>query len=224
MSPTKQPKLKQACVFCGIRPGVTRDHVPPRKFFPASRRANLVTVPACHECNAESQSDEDYFLTAAMFSYAGKRRDGALVRTERISPMLSQDRGLAIRIAQSFRTGIVSTPRGLILPNRSVLRFDHRRFNRVVAKIVRGTYYRELRVALPGTAPVQVVLLASEDSFDQAANFISELNLGNHCHDGIFSYQFAVVEADPSISVWLLRFYDTIFYTATTGLVLGEAG
>jgi len=49
-----------ACVYCG-RPATTRDHVPPKAIFVELHLSDLVTVPACEDCNNRaSQSDEGF--------------------------------------------------------------------------------------------------------------------------------------------------------------------
>src|SRR5713101_6317270 len=40
----------------------TRDHIPPRGFFPVVPD-NIVTVPACLQCNQSYSKDEEYFRT-----------------------------------------------------------------------------------------------------------------------------------------------------------------
>ncbi len=56
------------CTFCGLKGYVTDDHVPPRCLFSRPRPNNLVTVPACKDCNTrKSSKDDEYFrLTFGM--------------------------------------------------------------------------------------------------------------------------------------------------------------
>ena len=49
------------CVLCSIRPANTVEHLPPRSFFEPPR-PQLITVPACRECNHGSHLDDDYLL------------------------------------------------------------------------------------------------------------------------------------------------------------------
>jgi len=39
---------------------VTREHVPPKSFFPASLRTNLITVPSCLKHNLDNSKDVEY--------------------------------------------------------------------------------------------------------------------------------------------------------------------
>jgi hypothetical protein len=50
------------CVLCSIRQRASVEHVPPRSFFERPYPDNLITVPACLECNHGSHLDDDYVL------------------------------------------------------------------------------------------------------------------------------------------------------------------
>lgn len=53
---------KQSCVLCGKNIATTREHVPPKNLFKKPRPDNLITVPACENCNSGSSKDDEYFL------------------------------------------------------------------------------------------------------------------------------------------------------------------
>jgi hypothetical protein len=47
------------CYTCGAE-ATTREHVPPRSFFPKGRRQNLLTVPSCYVHNHDQSLDIEY--------------------------------------------------------------------------------------------------------------------------------------------------------------------
>jgi len=47
------------CTYCNAS-ATTREHVPPKLFWPKPRPDGLITVPACQACNASFQQDDDY--------------------------------------------------------------------------------------------------------------------------------------------------------------------
>src|SRR5262245_25214355 len=53
-------RLPKACVYCGIRPGTTRDHVVPKCLFPGNLPKVMVTVPSCRSCNEGKAVDDTY--------------------------------------------------------------------------------------------------------------------------------------------------------------------
>lgn len=59
----------EICVYCGQRPGSTRDHVPPRSIFVKPYPKNMSTVPACLECNAKFGKDIDENLKIYLFQF-----------------------------------------------------------------------------------------------------------------------------------------------------------
>jgi hypothetical protein len=51
---------QEQCAYCG-RPATTRDHVPPKKLFTPPLPGNLITVPACDNCNNRASEDDEAF-------------------------------------------------------------------------------------------------------------------------------------------------------------------
>ena len=59
--------ITQTCVLCGFQPATTSEHIPPESFFEAPYPPDLITVPACVDCNNGSERDDENvrtFLTA----------------------------------------------------------------------------------------------------------------------------------------------------------------
>ena len=55
--------MSNICAYCG-KPADTVDHVIPKGLYPESIRSNspqLLTVPACRECNESFSDDEEHF-------------------------------------------------------------------------------------------------------------------------------------------------------------------
>jgi len=54
--------MQPLCVYCVCREATTYDHVPPKVFFPKPR-PQLITVPACDECNHQFSTDDEEFAS-----------------------------------------------------------------------------------------------------------------------------------------------------------------
>ncbi len=52
--------MKASCVYCPSKDAPTRDHIPPRGFFPEKipTNLNIITVPCCERCRKEQKDDE----------------------------------------------------------------------------------------------------------------------------------------------------------------------
>ena len=59
------------CTYCQRRVADTRDHVVPRALFTPPLPKNLVTVPACNECNQRKGEDDDYLRDYLATDFAG---------------------------------------------------------------------------------------------------------------------------------------------------------
>jgi hypothetical protein len=62
----KRRKQKHGpCAFCR-KPASTRDHVPPKGLFGQPLPSNLITVPACRDCNAGAGQDDEVMQEMAV--------------------------------------------------------------------------------------------------------------------------------------------------------------
>src|SRR5260221_14644580 len=77
----------QKCAICATpSETLTRDHVPPRALFGKSPSLNLITVPACAQCNREASCDDEYFRMLAVEWDASRISDpvgvtGSIIRS-----------------------------------------------------------------------------------------------------------------------------------------------
>lgn len=207
----------KTCVYCAENPGVTDDHVPPKSFFPRPRPSNLITVPACIECNSGAGKDEDYFLATFMFSAAGITDAGRALWRERLHRMFLKNVGLKRKMANGFSSAPESTPAGIYVGRRMTLQFDEQRFNSVVRKIVRGLYYFEYGEALPAKKEVITSFLSTKARFETAVAYADQLGWGKQRWPGIFEYRCARLPDAPQVSMWLMRYYSNTYFWTISG-------
>lgn len=53
-------KKKLKCLYCG-ESSKTKDHVPSKNLLEKPYPKNLMTIPACDNCNKSYSLDEEYF-------------------------------------------------------------------------------------------------------------------------------------------------------------------
>lgn len=205
------------CVYCGSAPAVTKDHVPPKSFFPKPRPSDLITVPACQSCNQDPGKDEEFFLATFMFSEAGVSPAGKRLWDEKLHRMYEKNLGLKKRIASSLHDIDLFTPSGLYIGRRLAVEQDEVRFARVVSKIVRGLYYHEYQEPIPASTEIICHLLQNSSEVSEVAKFASQLHFGARRWPGIFEYRFNRVAERPENSIWLMRFYEYAVFWAITG-------
>lgn len=208
---------KPICIYCGKNPKETADHVPPKSYYPKPRPSDLITVPSCLKCNHGAGKDEEFFLATFMFSDAGISEAGKQLWSEKMHRAYEKNIGLKRKIADSLKRKEIVTPAGIILGNHWTIKTDQVRFENVVNKIVRGLYYHELHERLAPSSEILSLYLSKEQHFNVAEQHIDQLKHGSNGWKGIFEYRFNILEEDPNISMWLLRFYNCAYFFAITG-------
>lgn len=125
------------CYYCGERSdNLTRDHVPPRGFFPKGHRQNLITVPACPAHNEEeSHTDEVTRGVIALLTTPEALRSSDIAETVAQTTIRGMHRPDA-DASDVMHTVYRNIPAGRI--NRDV-------FVRGIGKIARGLYYHVFR-------------------------------------------------------------------------------
>jgi hypothetical protein len=57
------------CAYCGAERPKTVDHVPPKLMLEEPYPANLVTVPACEDCNKKFMKNDEYTRTVIALDF-----------------------------------------------------------------------------------------------------------------------------------------------------------
>ncbi len=138
---------KNICYLCGkkITGSCTRDHVPPKQFYPKGIRnkLHLTTLCAHKECNISYQKDEDYFVSS-LGPLAMETNSGKLLWNDLKRRMARPEEAkLVKKVLGEFDTKIA-------LPgNQMIKHFEGDRICRVLWKITKGLYFIEKNQFLP---------------------------------------------------------------------------
>ena len=208
---------KKLCVYCRSSKDLTRDHIPPRSFFPQPRPTNLITVPCCAECHRDFTINDEYLRNLLIF--ADGNEDHPAARKLREKGFRSLDdpnkRGYTKSFFNNVNPGWVRYGNGMIAPGATIT-LDDERIEDVLCRMTVGLFWKEHDKYLPPDYTVEVFgsydprynnwpvqqsvrrLLHDEDS----------VNIGN----GVFQYRWSWDEQAPPEeahqSDWLLRFYE----------------
>jgi hypothetical protein len=191
------------CAYCGRRAEkLTRDHVIPRNLYaPAYRAAanELITVPACLECNRMWCDDEAHFRY--MLVLAGEPNEPVRElwdgKVRRSFDKKDGERRLRELLEQMIPVMLNGNERHMVYPGADP------RVRRVLRKVIRGLCYW-LDIMSP--VPDEVVWVdALRFPVPQA---ISGGMASGEVVPRIFSYRYSVLEEPPFRSFWLLTFYE----------------
>jgi hypothetical protein len=212
----KQPRTrtKHLCPYCGIRPGITNDHIVPRCLFPAiiPNGVYLPTVKACKHCNGIKKSGDDAFLrdylacSPELYFYKpaqsliGAAKDRSFER----------NRSLFKRSMKNWRQMNIQTPAGLVVPAK-VGEPDMMKLHLALAKIVRGLYFKIRDTLLP----VDTFFVSGQLTPEQLTTYLGIKEMYWKCpptHWETFQF-WAAFGPESTESFFLMVFYHKIgFY------------
>lgn len=207
------------CIYCGRRAKLRRDHVPPKSIFPPPRPNNLITVPACNECNLGASSHDEYLRV--VMALRGDVANGLAGSSIRSTVMRSLDRPNAAGLRQSIEDATVPSP---ILDSRgepfSILKVNVERLAVVVNRVTAGLFFHFCGRRIPKDYQVGSQLdsefgVRTLQNLQELSEVIDKSPLRVD-HPGIYQAQFVVDAEDPNTTVWRHRFYDAVTITAAT--------
>ena len=210
----RRQQNKRGCYLCGA-PATTRDHIPPLGMFPHPRPHNLVTVPACDECNRSNSLHDEYFRVVVATGSRDSPQSLALLH-QRILLRMRKSPALIAGLMKSVRWIDLRSEGGIYLGRAPAFPFDRPRVQAVINKIVRGLYFKHTKHRLAPDYIVERFLYNPmvEESFQEV---IARLPLHNLGDGTVFSYRYYVPDAAEFESFWFLMFYnDTSFFITHT--------
>ena len=209
---------RNSCIYCD-GDADTRDHIPPKSFFPTPRPSNLITVPSCAACNSGFQKDDDYAQTVLL-----AREDVSdHPAVHQLIPKLlrnwerPQGKALPISIARTAREFPVYTSDGGVVGKAPAYGISSTRMHRFVERMVRGLFFNEVGYALPAAYDVGVVLF-----LERRANVLAEIGQSlagrrvRRIGEGAFAYCWASDPNDAKATICLFTFYDRIAFAGLT--------
>lgn len=206
----KSPK-SNVCVLCGIRPATTRDHLPPKGWF-KGLGAQLITVPACAECN-EGASGDDVDLRFYISAQIGKQTPGsAALWDDGAHKTILKKTALRAAFLASKRD-VVVTDTGGIGNVRLAFEVPVQLYQTEFERIVRGLYFHHTARILPQNVPVVVDLLNGADVDNPHVQALNKHQIGGEA----CIYRFGIAGDKFDSSVWVFEFYHAHFVMVRTG-------
>lgn len=156
----------ETCLYCDKNEATTKDHVPPKGLFPDPKPSDLLTVPACLECNQGYMQDDEYFQISMSAQAAYREPNATTIWREKVVPGLNRDplivrpnrRPLRTKILKGMVRASITTPAGIKTGEVLAIPFDIARTERVVKRIVQGLLWALYNRRLPPDCPMQVFI------------------------------------------------------------------
>jgi hypothetical protein len=184
-------------------------------------RPHLISVPCCWDCNHNASKDDEYFrlfLTARWDSYYQPEARAIWQKVLR-SLQKPEAEGFEESFKQSLRPVNLVTGQGLVIPS-GIFNVESERIRAEIKRITKGLYYYENKTRLPDG--YNVMAFAGEEIAKFDEEFLDSLqknifpiiraNSLTSIGNGLFTYRFARVDLDPTISVWLMSFYRNAYF------------
>jgi hypothetical protein len=194
------------CTYCGERRRLTRDHVPPRSIFPDPKPANLITVPACHDCNDAFKLDDEYFRT---FVITGNFQNLA-ARNLWDRKIIGSPNAETIRqiLRRSMKDFELRSAAGLYLGNALAVCLDAQRTLRIAARIVLGLWWHHYRTRPEPSIKIYAGRIWKLDGMEAILSACRKSSIGAD----VFAYAHGVPPEDTNQSVWFLQFFGGLMF------------
>ena len=206
------------CCLCGIRPATTKDHIPPKCIFPSPRPVDIITVPACEECNeGTSAIDEEFRVFVSMF--AGKRTAEAerLWENQTLSTV-KKNRRLLDKATSACQPGYITSKHGIILGTVDLVVWDDS-MSQIIDKMIRGLYFYHFGQILADRVDITVkqvnILTMNDIERNNLRECLKPLPC-NYVADGQFLYRYARANDNPLRSVWFFIFHSSLMVMGHT--------
>lgn len=155
------------CAYCGAEDReLTDDHVPPKLMLEEPFPDNLVTVPACLECNQRFQKDDEYTRTVIALDFRAADNSAAQSRLPKILRSFGrpQSQRFASYIRSQLRPTDLVDSKGQPLGIRAEV--DRARIDATGERIARGLYFSLTNGPVPSEWKAWVYSKPGYDAID----------------------------------------------------------
>jgi hypothetical protein len=135
------------CIYCGLREGSTRDHVPPKCMFlsPMPNDIQMITVPCCEECRSRHQGDDAIARNFLISSAVAESRQISDDRIEgKRNRSLERDRRLLKQMTNAITLADVSSGGKVSLGTAAAFNLDQPAMNRFFDRVARALLHEEI--------------------------------------------------------------------------------
>jgi hypothetical protein len=196
---------EQLCVICGEEPATTRDHVPPKGIFCKPRPDNLITVPACANCNNGASALDEAFLVNLGLHVSTKGSEGERLFNEKVLPALKRNQKKLAEVLGKAKRVELTTPAGIVHGEAYASQWDSEAHDSVLERMVRGLTFHHYGEILGKNANIQTHFF---NGLNKELYQMSEGWAQNSMGDDKFIYKYTSARKDDLFAtVWVFQFY-----------------
>lgn len=201
------------CCYCGKNLATTKDHIPPKGIFNKPRPSDLITVPACRDCNSGASGFDEQFRTYLGMHVAWQRGESERLFKEGSLRSVRHNKRLFQTIVQSLKPVDLLARSGIYIGKGSLVLWDSEAHDAVITRIVRGLYFHHYGEILADNADIEVHWHKSLPDFGEVPLFT------NSIAGDAFVYAYNEVDDAEFSSVWVFQFYKGHW---ASGVTLGK--
>ena len=133
----------RSCIYCGLRPGDTLDHVPPKCVFdsPMPNGTQRITVPCCEVCRRAGQNDEALYRDLFISTRASEKNRKATNLAAKRNKSFENDWSQVERVVRHMCLVDVFTPQGNV--RDFAFNFDSPEMHRFILRMCRALLHEE---------------------------------------------------------------------------------
>ena len=154
--------IENVCYFCG-KEATSKEHIPPRAFFPKNNRNDLFTVPSCEEHNGAKSKDDEYVKIIL-----GRSAD-LMLREDLHEVKSTSERAIARNPRLKNTIEVKPEPAIIVLENDIIIpsvsyEIDLERVYGFFNSLSRGLYYHHEKEVWKGKVSIAPHFLIKEDA------------------------------------------------------------
>lgn len=202
------------CIYCGKKAAGTKDHVPPKSFFPSPRPSNLITVPCCKMCNGKYGKDDERVRNMLISLEATEDHPGIkaqIAGKRNRSFMRIKGKSNFQHIVNSIKAVDLYSSGGIYLRSEKVFNLDQEVITSFMERMTRALIYHENLISYVD-CEITWRLAPTEQSLDNMTQAIREFLLNAEPRvigKNVFSY-VGYYHPGRARSLWIMNFYGGI--------------
>ena len=206
-------KRVSLCIYCGLREGSTRDHVPPKCMFlsPMPNDIQMITVPCCEECRSRHQGDDAVARNFLISSAAAESRQASEDQIEKKrNRSLERDRTLLKQMTTAITLADVSLEGKVSLGTARAFNLDQPPMNGFFDRVARSLLHEET-----GSGYVTCTIEWQPITDSRANNGFSKYATHVRSIGDMFSYA-GHKKRNSDVWYWSLKFFGQDFLVKQT--------